>query len=106
MYRVASAFSEMKTRQFSSINSLFISILHEINHWLRTMSLNQGSQTQFTSGALEIVFGCGRAATGIPKNRQKVFSSAHINMKWLLMSRNRGVHEISVSWRSSDKVQV
>ena len=26
-------------------------------------------------------------------------------MKWLLMSRNRGVHETSVSWPSSDKVQ-
>ena len=24
-------------------------------------------------------------------------------MTWLLMSRNRGVHEISVSWPSSDK---
>ena len=34
---------------------------------------------------------------GFHKNRQKVFSSAHINMKWLLMSRNRGVHETSVS---------
>ena len=25
---------------------------------------------------------------------------------WLLMSRNRGVHETRVSWLSSDKVQV
>ena len=41
--------------------------------------------------------------TDSTKNRQKVFSSAHINMKWLLMSRNRGVHEISVSWPSSDQ---
>ena len=31
---------------------------------------------------------------------------SHINMKWLLMSRNRGVHETSVSWPSSDKGQV
>ena len=35
-----------------------------------------------------------------------VFSSAHINMKWLLISRNRGVHDTSVSWPSSDKGQV
>ena len=41
--------------------------------------------------------GVARPQRGFHKNRQKVFSSAHINMKWLLMSRNRGVHETSVS---------
>ena len=68
--------------------------------------LEQGSQAQFTRVPLEAVCGCGWAAIGIPQKSSKVFSSAHISMKWLLMSRNRGVHETSVSWPSSDKGHV
>ena len=65
--------------------------------------LDQGSQTQFTKGPLEAVFGCSRAAIGIPRKSSRVFSSAQISMKWLLMSRNRGVHETSVFWPRCDK---
>ena len=39
------------------------------------------------------------------QNWQKIFSSAHIIMKCLLIFRNHGVHETSVSWPSPDKGQ-
>ena len=75
-------------------------------HFLYLYVVVQVSQTQCTRGPLEAVFGCGRAAIGIPQKSSEVFSSAHINMKWLLMCRNRGVHETSVFWPSTDKGQV
>ena len=67
---------------------------------------SRGLKLNLLGGRWKQFLGVAGPQFGIPQKLSKVFSSAHISLKWLLMSRNRGVHETSVSWPSSDKGQV
>ena len=55
---------EIPPKRFSNLPLVFY---REALTQRRDIYLGQGSQTQFTRGTLEAVFGCGRAAIGIPQ---------------------------------------